>query len=204
VATVPNVYVPVAQVDAPFLRLVHTWFSPSWVVRSPRPTADVIAAVERTMRRVDPMLPIAAFKSIDQLKRQSLVQQQFLAVLVGTLGGLALALSALGLYGLLANLVAERSRELGIRLALGSTRGRAISTAVRPAMVWALAGLLGGAALTMPSLRLVRSFLWGVTAGDPTTMVYVVLALAAMITIAAVAPAFRIARLNPADTLRAE
>jgi predicted permease len=204
VAAVPNVYVPVAQVDAPFLRLVHTWFSPSWVVRSPRPTADVIAAVERTMRRVDPMLPIAAFKSIDELKRQSLVQQQFLAVLVGTLGGLALALSALGLYGLLANLVAERSRELGIRLALGSTRGRAISTAVRPAMLWAFAGLVGGAALTMPSLRLVRSFLWGVTAGDPTTMVYVVLALAAMITIAAVAPAFRIARLNPADTLRAE
>ena len=71
------------------------------------------------------------------------MQQQFLAALVATLGGLALALSALGLYGLLANLVAERSRELGIGLALGSTRGRAISTAVRPAILWALVGLAG-------------------------------------------------------------
>jgi predicted permease len=204
VGPVPNLYVPVAQVNDAFLRLVHTWFSPSWVVRSQRPPADVIAAVDRTMRAVDPMLPIAAFRSIADLKRQSLLQQQFLAMLVATLGGLALALSALGLYGLLANLVAERTRELGIRVALGSTRREAVRTAVRPGLMWVAIGIACGAAVTLPATRLLRSFLWGVTTTDPTSMVGAAGALLVMALVAMLVPALRILRLNPADTLRAE
>lgn len=204
VGLVPNLYVPSTQVDAALLRIAHTWFSPSWIVRSPRPTADVIAAVDRTMRTLDPMLPINAFRSIDDLKRQSLVQQRFLAMLVGTLGGLALTLSALGLYGLLANLVAERARELGIRMALGSTRHEAVRTAVRPGLLWVLSGAVIGAALTVPAAGLLRTFLWGVSPNDTTTLVRVSLALAAMALLATLVPALRIARLNPADTLRAE
>jgi predicted permease len=204
VGLVPNLYVPTPQAEPGLLRTAHTWFSPSWIVRSQRPTADVIAAVDRTMRAIDPMLPIAAFRSIDDLKRQSLVQQQFLAMLVATLGGLALALSALGLYGLLANLVAERTRELGIRMALGSTRQGAVRTAVRPGLIWVLSGAAIGAALTVPAARLLRTFLWGVSPNDTTTLVRVSLALAAMALLATLVPALRIARLNPADTLRAE
>jgi predicted permease len=204
VGPVPNLYVPVAQVNDGFLRLVHTWFSPSWVVRSQRPPADVIAAVDRTMRAVDPMLPIAAFRSIADLKRQSLLQQQFLAMLVATLGGLALALSALGLYGLLANLVAERTRELGIRVALGSTRRAAVRTAVRPGLMWVAIGIVFGAAVTLPATRLLRSFLWGVTPTDPTSIVGAAGALLVMALAATLVPALRILRLNPADTLRAE
>jgi predicted permease len=204
VGLVPNLYVPTSQVEAGLLRIAHNWFSPSWIVRSPRPTAEVTAAVDRAMRSVDPMLPIAGFRSIDDLKRQSLIQQQFLALLVGTLGGLALALSALGLYGLLANLVAERTRELGIRMALGSTRPAAVRTAVRPGLIWVLSGAAIGAALTVPAARLLRTFLWDVSPNDTTTLVRVSLALAAMALVATLLPALRIARLNPADTLRAE
>jgi ABC-type antimicrobial peptide transport system permease subunit len=104
----------------------------------------------------------------------------------------------------LANLVAERTRELGIRMALGSTRGAAVRPARRPGRMWAAAGVLLGVALTAPFARLLRSFLWGVTVTDPVTLVEVSAALAAMAVAATVVPALRIARLNPADTLRME
>ncbi len=204
VAPVPNLYIPAAQTSDRFLALVHTWFSPSWIVRSARPGGEVVAAIEETMRAADPMLPIAAFRSFDELKHESLATQQLLGGLVGALGALALALTALGIYGLLANLVGERSRELGIRMALGSTVARAIRTAVRPALVWVAAGLAAGAALAIPASGVLRSFLWEVTTLDPATLAGVGLGFIATALAASAAPALRILRLNPAETLRGE
>jgi predicted permease len=200
----PALYIPSTQTDNGFLAMVHTWFAPNWVVRSSLPGPDLRRAIEDVTRSVDPLLPMASFHSVSEMKASSLTFQRFLAVVVGAIAALAMLLSALGIYGLIANLVAERTRELGLRMALGSSVSAAVQTALRPGLVWVAAGaILGGAAALLVE-KLVKSYLWGVTASDPTTLVFVAVGLLAAASLASLMPALRITRLNPADTLRAE
>ncbi|MBZ5606560.1 MAG: ABC transporter permease, partial [Acidobacteriia bacterium] len=135
VAAVPTMYMPAAQAGDEFM-FVHVWFSPNWIVRSSLPQREVAATVERVTRSVDPLLPVAEFRSINDIKSATLAEQRFLAALVDALGGLAILLTTLGIYGLIANLVAERTKELGIRMALGASTKEAVWTAVRPGLLW--------------------------------------------------------------------
>ena len=200
---VPAVYVPAAQTTADLLG-VHIWFSPSWIVRSSLPANRVIAAIESATRSADPLLPMAAFRPVRDLKLESLSFQWFFAALAGAIAGLAMLLSGLGIYGLTANLVAERTRELGIRMALGSTVGQAVRTALMPGLAWVLAGAVAGGGAALMLAKFLRSFLWGVQPSDAATLAAVAVGLLAATLLASVIPALRIARLNPADTLRAE
>jgi hypothetical protein len=204
IAQVPTVYVPAAQTSDAFLQMVHTWYPSNWIVRSPMPDRQVVAAIENAVHSVDPMLPMASFRSINDLKAESLTFQRFLAALVNALAILAALLTTLGIYGLIANLVTERTKELGLRMALGSTVSGAVGIALRPALTWVLAGVAVGSAAAFGLERFLRSFLWGVQPGDPMTLVAVAGGLLAATAIASLAPASRIARLNPADTLRSE
>jgi predicted permease len=201
-AAVPEVYIPATQAYA--LSLLHTFLSPSWIVRSSLDGPQVAKAIEDATRSADPMLPMAAFRSVRDLKIESLTFQRFLAVLAGTIAALAMVLSAMGIYGLIANLVTERTKELGIRMALGSGVGRAIEVALRPGLIWVLCGVVVGTAAAFGLERFLKSFLWGVQPGDPLTLVGVGLGLLLATTLASLIPASRIARLNPADTLRSE
>ncbi len=120
VGRIPMVYMPAAQ----FAGMgVHIWFSPKWVVRSSLDGAQVVKAIEDATRAADPLLPMAAFQSVRDLKTDALTFQRFLAVLAGAIAALAMILSAMGIYGLISNLVTERTKELGIRMALGSGVG---------------------------------------------------------------------------------
>jgi macrolide transport system ATP-binding/permease protein len=110
----------------------------------------------------------------------------------------------MGIYGLIANLVTERTKELGIRMALGSGVGRAIEVALRPGLIWVLCGVAVGALAALGLERFLKSFLWGVQPGDPLTLAGVGLGLLCATALASLIPAARIARLNPADTLRSE
>jgi predicted permease len=204
IAAMPMVYIPASMTSDAFLQLVHTWFSPSWIVRSSLPDRQTIAAVEEATRSADPLLPMAEFRSISDLKLASLQQQRFMAVLVDTLGVLAILLTALGIYGLIANLVAERTRELGIRMALGSTTAQAIRTALRPGLIWVLAGAIGGSAASLALERFLKSYIYGIRATDPLTLAAVAAGLLLATLIASLIPASKILRLNPADTLRSE
>jgi putative ABC transport system permease protein len=150
------------------------------------------------------LLPVAEFRSIRDLKAQSLEQQRLMAILVDAFGALAILLVALGIYGLAANLAADKTRELGIRLALGSTAPQAVWTALNPALRWVLGGVIAGAAAAVATERFLRSFLWGVRPLDPPTLAAVAFGLLAATALASLLPAARIVRLNPADTLRAE
>jgi ABC-type antimicrobial peptide transport system permease subunit len=120
------------------------------------------------------------------------------------MAGLALLLSTVGIFALVANMVAQRTREIGIRIALGSTIRQAMvhvaGTGVRASAV----GLVLGLVLCMGALRAMRSVLYGVGVYDATTIVSVVLTLAAVTLLAASIPVLRIARINPATTLRDE
>ncbi len=204
IAQVPTVFVPAAQMSDSALRLVHTWFSPSWIVRSPLVERQVATTISDAVRSVDPLLPVAEFRSISDLKAQSLEQQRLMAVLVDAFGLLAILLVALGIYGLAANLAADKTRELGIRLALGSTAPQAVWTALNPALIWVLGGVIVGAAVAVAAEQFLRSFLWGVRPSDPVTLGAVAFGILAATALAGLLPAARIARLNPADTLRAE
>jgi ABC-type antimicrobial peptide transport system permease subunit len=127
-----------------------------------------------------------------------------MAALVDVLGILAILLTALGVYGLIANLVNERTKELGIRLALGSSTGLAIWTALRPGLAWVLAGAIVGSGASVAIGRFLQSYIYGIRSVDPLTLAAVALGMLLVTMVAAAIPASRITRLNPADTLRSE
>ena len=202
--TPPIIYVPASQTTAAFLKLVHTWFSPSWVVRAAGPPQDVAAAIRESIAAVDPMLPIARLETMSDVQAASLSSQRFMMTLVLGLGAVALLLAAIGIHGLIASSVSERTRELGIRLALGATGGQVLRTVVVPGIALAGAGIALGSAAALAVVRLLQSFLWGVTPTDPITFLAVIGTLASVALLASVIPAFRVLRLDPALTLRAE
>jgi predicted permease len=201
---IPTVYIPAAQTGDRFLKMVHTWFSPNWIVRSPLSGSEIRTALENAARSADPLLPMAEFRSVTDLKLASLRNQRFLASLVDGIAGLAILLTTLGIYGLIANLAAERTKELGIRLALGSTWGEAVWAVLRPGLLWVSGGVLVGSAAAVGMERFLKTYLFGVQASDPITLVAVGGGLILATAFAGLIPAIRILRLNPADTLRME
>ena len=203
-AAMPDVYIPAAQVEDQFVPLVHTWFSPSWIVRTSGPAQGAIAGMQRAIQEVDPQLPFAGFHSMEDVRYRALAQERFQAFLLGALAGLALLLAAVGIYGLIANSVAERTRELGIRLALGATVPQAMRAVALPGVALALAGVVVGSVLAGFTSQLLRHLVWGVRPGDPVTFVAVGLGLLGVAAGASCLPALRVPRLNPAETLRQE
>lgn len=200
----PTIYMPVSQTSDGFVKLVHTWFSPSWIVRASGSPQTVIRGMQSAAGAIDPLLPIAAFHTIQDLRAESLAWQRFQATLLAALSGLALVLAVVGIYGLMSQSVAERRREMGIRIALGSSRSRAIREASLPGILLAIAGVLVGCLLAALSAKVLQHQVWGVSATDPVTYVGVALGLLLVAVVASLVPALRIARLNPADTLREE
>jgi predicted lysophospholipase L1 biosynthesis ABC-type transport system permease subunit len=192
----PLIYVPFSQVPPGGLRTFHTWFAPAWIVRTVTAGAVGELALRQAMAAVDPHLPISTPRSIDAVRSSALARQRLLMVLVGVL-----AVSAL-LLGAVASGVAERTREIGIRLALGSTVGDAIRLAALPGIVLTLIGLAVGSGLAYATTGLIRSLLWGVQAHDPLTFAAVAATLLVVSAIASLAPAMRIRRLDPVALLR--
>jgi ABC-type antimicrobial peptide transport system permease subunit len=195
-------YIPATQVASGFFELVHTWFSPSWVVRSPLPMGQLTGPLQTAMSSVDPQLPFSGFHTMSDLHSDSLALQRLETTLLGSLAALALLLSAIGIYGLIASSVAERTREFGIRLALGSPILRAIREIALPGIVLSGTGLLIGCALARAASKLLKSMIWGIEPGDPVSFLAAVAALLLVALLASVLPSLRVAKINPAETLR--
>ena len=159
--------------------------------------------MQRAVESVDPLLPFAKFRTIDEVRGEAVATPRAQALLLGTLAGLALLLAAVGLYGLVANSVAERRRELGIRLALGASSRQAIAAAALPGLALAVAGVAIGAVAARLGASTLRHLLWGVSVVDPLTFAVAIGAVLAVGAIAALVPALRIVRLNPIKALRA-
>jgi predicted permease len=200
------VYVPAAQTTGGRmnLKLLHTWFSPSWVIRSSGPVAGLADGIRQAVAAVDPMLPIAKMEAMADVQAASLAQQRFMMSVVAGLGVVALLLAAIGIHGLIASSVNERRRELGIRLALGATGRQMVRDVVMRGIVLATVGVAIGSVAALAAVRLLRSFLWGVTPADPLTFTAVIGLLLTVALAASVIPALRVLRLDPALTLRAE
>jgi ABC-type antimicrobial peptide transport system permease subunit len=200
----PTVYLPATQLSDGFVKLVHTWFSPKWVVRTSGPTANLTAQIRAAVAAIDPQLPIAHFRTVDELRGRYTGGQRYLAGLFSILAGLALLLAAIGLYGLISQGITQRRHELGIRMALGATAQQTILGVMRPGLMLALAGTGVGLALAVVLVRFLRSLLWGVRETDPVTFVAMAAMLLTVAVLASLAPALRILRMDPAETLRSE
>ncbi len=199
----PTVYVPVAQTTDGFVQLVHTWFSPKWVIRTaggPGIEAEVQAAVAA----VDPQLPVARFKTIDDLRGKITLEQRYHATLFSAIAGLALLLAALGLSGLIQQSVTQRTHELGVRMALGASARQAMATMMRPGLLLAALGVAAGFGLSRIAVRLLEHMLWGVRSTDPWTFAGTAGILLGVAAAAAFVPALRVLRIDPALTLRDE
>ncbi len=199
-----EVYVTAAQFPPAFFSMVNTFFSPNWIVRTHGTVPGLPDAMRNALQIVDPTLPFSSFASMTQVRSQSLSEQRYQATLFSSLAGLALLLAALGVYGLTAQSVTQRTREMGIRLALGATRRNIVSAVVVPSIRLALAGIGAGLLMALLAARFLRSMIWGVSTADPVTLVTVCLLLLLIAGLSSLWPAARLLRLDPALTLRDE
>ncbi len=200
----PEVYVPVEQFPDGIFAMANVWFSPVWLVRTHGDDPALPQAMQRALASVDPRLPFSSFKTMSTVRSEALQQQRYQATIFSVFAGLAILLAALGLYGLIAQSVAQRTREMGIRLALGATTEGVIRTAAVPGVTLAFAGIACGTVLALFASRLLKGLIWGVANTDPTTFVGMALLLIAVAGLASIIPALRLARLDPAQTLRDE
>jgi ABC-type antimicrobial peptide transport system permease subunit len=203
-STMPLVYVPLAQVNDGFVRLVHGWFQPAIVIRASLPQPQTMEAVRRAVESADPLLPLASFRSLSDVRAAALAEPRLLMTLLLTLAAAALLVAALGIHGLIATTVTERTREMGIRLALGSTSSAALRTLALPGVTLAAVGTGLGVAGAVAASRLFAHFVWGVSTTDPLTFTGVAVVLLTVAAAASLLPARRILRLDPAITLRQE
>jgi hypothetical protein len=197
-------YIPATQVDAPFLSLVHVWFQPDWIVRTAGPITGLSAEMQHALSTADPNLPVSGFYSMNDLLAGTLVTQRIEVALLGSMAMLALLLSAVGIFALVANIVAQRTREIGIRMALGSTIGDAMFHIGRSGASASFAGIVLGLALSAMALRVMGSVLYGVAIYDARNLIVVVLTLLLVTLVATILPTLKIARIDPANTLREE
>ncbi|HET9086476.1 MAG TPA: ABC transporter permease [Acidobacteriaceae bacterium] len=200
----PTIYVPATQVDQGLLSMVHVWFQPSWIVRTHGPVGGIPEAMQKALAQADPSLPFSGFYSMSDLEQHALAMQRVEVMLLGALAGLALLLSAIGVYGLIANLVVQRTREIGIRLALGSSIHQAMVEIGRSGVFATVLGLAVGLGGSMVALRALKSFVYGIGTYDPLTLVGTCLVLGAVAMAATFLPTRRIARIDPAKILREE
>jgi predicted permease len=198
------IYVAAAQIkDAPFLALAHTFFQPSWIVRAESPEG-ITGRMQRALGAADPGLLFSGFYSMNDLRASTLATQRIEVALLTAMASLALLLSGVGIFMLVANLVAQRTREIGIRIALGSTVSTAMVHVGSSGATAAAFGVVLGLGMCVGALRALRSAIYGVGVYDATTIVAVVLGLGVVTLIATVVPALRIARIDPASALREE
>ena len=165
---------------------------------------QAIPSIRHMVRQADPRLPILWFRTLNDQVNRSLSTERLLAVLSGSFGVLALLLSLIGLYGVMSFVVTRRTREIGIRVALGASSASAVRLVLRDAVAMIAAGMAIALACVAALGKFVESQLFGVTATDPATVAAAALILAAGALAAAFIPAWRASNVSPTDALRLE
>lgn len=201
-AAMPLAYIPLSQANDGFLRLVHGWFATSFLVRASGPADAVAGTLRAATDAADPLLPFAAVRSMADVQNTALALPRLLMVLLLSLAAAATTLTAVGLHSLIATSVTERTREIGIRLALGATASRAVATLTLPGVVLAALGIAIGSLAARGATTLVQAFVWGVSLTDPLTYAAVGGVFVTIAAIASVLPSLRILRIEPSIVLR--
>jgi len=190
----PMIFVPLSRVDA----------SGILTVRSPLPVATLVPAIRQVTATLDPLVPLGPAETMDALLQRSTAEASLFSKVLSALSALAVLLAAAGLYGLVSQTVAERARELGIRVAVGADRRDILALVLRRAGTLAAVGAVAGLAGAAAAARMIRAYLFGVQPLDPLFYVAAIALLAAAALVAAWVPARRATRIDPVRVLRAE
>jgi putative ABC transport system permease protein len=196
---VPEFYLPLAQ--APPNAWDWTQRTLFLVARTTQDPAALTAPVRQAIARIDPMLPMFDINTMDERLADSVATDRFNTGLLTTLGVVGLMLAAIGIYGVIAYFVTQRTQEIGVRLALGASPGNVISLVVRQALRPVVTGVIVGIGLALLATRLIAAQLFGVAPRDPLTMGGVAIVLVAAAVVASVVPARRAARIDPTRAL---
>lgn len=195
-------YVPAAQAGNSALRAAHTYFQVSWVVRASRITPSLTQEIREALRAVDPTRPVTSFRTIDDVKSRAMATERFQMTLLALFACIGLLLATAGIYGLIAYSVTERTREFGIRMALGASHGKVLRSVLQQGAALATIGILAGAAAAIALTRSLEQFLFDVSRLDGWTFAGVASLLLVIAVLASLLPALRAVRLNPVSALR--
>jgi len=174
------------------------------LVRTTGDPKALLSAVREVVRSLDPDLPVLDIFPLAEQKSRLLAPQRMVAVLLGAFGLLGLLLAAAGIYGVMAYAVSQRTREIGIRMALGAETCDVLGLVLRHALLLVLIGVAIGSAAALVFARLLRSFLYEVSPGDPVSFIGTATALSAVALLASYIPARRAAKVDPMVALRYE
>jgi putative ABC transport system permease protein len=174
------------------------------VVKTQGDPRALAGAVRQSIRTLDPSLPVADVRTMDDVVAATLSAPRFTGMLLGAFAALALALSAIGIYGVLSYVVSRRTREIGIRLAIGAGRGQVLRLVLGSGVALSLVGIVIGLAAAASLSRLMGTLLHDVEPGDPATFAAVAATLTAVAIAASLVPAWRATRVDPVRALKAE
>jgi ABC-type antimicrobial peptide transport system permease subunit len=195
-------YVPVAQLNDGTTAVDSQYLPLMWAVRTKAAPYSSRAEIQRELRKASGGLPVGQVRSMDQVTVESIARNDFNATLFGIFAGVALALAAIGIYGLVAYSVEQRTREIGIRMALGAQKADVLKMVVGNGMKLVLMGLCAGIAGALALTRLLSSLLFGVRATDPGILMAAALGLLLVGAMACYIPARRATKVGPMDALR--
>jgi putative ABC transport system permease protein len=197
-------YVPFAQVNDGIIALNNRIIPVTWVVRTKLQPFSLSADVQRELREASGGLPVAHIRSMQQVVGESTARNDFYMTLLTIFAGVALLLAAIGVYGLMAYSVQQRTQEIGVRMALGASPQQVRRMVVIQGMQLALVGVFIGVASALGLTRLMSSLLYGVKPWDPITIVLVAVLLSGVTLLATYLPARRASRVDPMVALRYE
>jgi ABC-type antimicrobial peptide transport system permease subunit len=176
----------------------------AFFVRTDGDAAALAPAVQAELRRIDPELAFSDVTTMESVVEEQTARYEVSAVLVGLFSAIALVLAAAGLYGVVACLVGQRTREIGVRMALGADRGRVRRQVLATGLRLAGVGVAIGLVCAIGARRFTEGLLYGVAPADPLPLIGACLALIAVTVVAAMGPAGRAARIDPMEAMRAE
>ena len=200
----PIMYVPLAQVNDGVIALNNGIGAAQWIVRTKLQPFSLSTDIQRELREASDGLPVAHIRSMQQIVSLSTAQSDFYMTLLTIFAGVALLLAAIGVYGLMAYSVQQRTQEIGVRMALGANPRQVRRMVVFQGMKLALVGVILGVGSALALARLLSSLLFGVKPWDPATIILVAVLLSAVTLLATYLPARRASRVDPMVALRYE
>jgi predicted permease len=197
-------FVPSAQARIDITRIFIAWFPNCVLVRTAQNPLSVSQQVVSAIHSTNPKVPVGRVESMDEVLSTSVAFQKFLMILMSVFAALALILAVVGIYGVMAYIVAQRTPEIGVRIALGASRSSILQMVLRRGMLLLVGGILAGLAGALGLTRLLAAQLYGVKPTDPLVFALVVVGLAAAAALACLIPARHAARVDPNEALRYE